>query len=136
KIRSITLWSGDELEVITSKGTVRTKLGVELYETGKIRSIEPVFGTVLKTPYGEIRPFVYKIHMLHAEDSSLKFSEEGELIEFGTLHTTVDTGGTEYRSEGYLSPLIVSLGKGDLTIKRSHEKDIRIDTSIYEVRFR
>ena len=39
KIRSITLWPSDELTVKTPLGPVKSKLGIELYESGRIRSI-------------------------------------------------------------------------------------------------
>ena len=52
KIRAITLWPSDEISVKTPVGSIRTKLGVELYENGNIRSIEPVYGTVISTPEG------------------------------------------------------------------------------------
>ena len=32
---------GDEISVNTPAGIIRTRLGVELYESGKIRSIQP-----------------------------------------------------------------------------------------------
>lgn len=80
KIRSITLWPSDELTVKTPAGPVKTKLGVELYENGQIRSIEPVYGTVLHTSSGDIRPFRYRPVMMHAENASLKFDENGKLL--------------------------------------------------------
>jgi hypothetical protein len=61
KIRSITLWPGDEISINTPAGIIRTRLGVELYESGKIRSIQP---------YNVFRPL-----MMHAENASLAFPE-------------------------------------------------------------
>ncbi len=78
RIRSITLWPGDTIEVRTSYGVIKTGLGVELYESGKLRSIEPSFGTVLNTPEGEIRPFRYRMSMFHAENALLRFTEDGK----------------------------------------------------------
>ncbi len=80
KIRSITLWPSDELSIKTPAGIIRTKLGIELYENGGIRSIEPVFGTVIHTPEGDIKPFRYRPVMMHAENASLKFDGSGNLI--------------------------------------------------------
>ena len=79
KIRSITLWPVDEITVNTSAGPVRTKLGIELYESGKIRSIEPVFGTVISTPDGDIKPYRFRPVMMHAENATLKFDENGRI---------------------------------------------------------
>ena len=80
KIRSITLWPSDELSIKTPAGLIKTKLGIELYENGSIRSIEPVCGTVISTPSGDIRPFRYRPVMMHAENATLKFTEDGKLI--------------------------------------------------------
>ena len=80
KIRSITLWPSEELCIKTPAGIIKTKLGIELYENGSIRSIEPVFGTVISTPSGDIRPFRYRPVMMHAENATLKFTEDGKLI--------------------------------------------------------
>ena len=79
KIRSITLWPVDEITVNTPAGTVRTKLGIEFYESGKIRSIEPVFGTVISTPDGDIKPYRFRPVMMHAENATLKFDENGRI---------------------------------------------------------
>lgn len=80
KIRSITFWPSDELSIKTPAGLIKTKLGIELYENGSIRSIEPVYGTVISTPSGDIRPFRYRPVMMHAENATLKFTEDGKLI--------------------------------------------------------
>lgn len=80
KIRSITLWPSDELCIKTPAGLIKTKLGIELYENGSIRSIEPVYGTVISTPSGDIRPFRYRPVMMHAENATLRFTEDGKLI--------------------------------------------------------
>ena len=80
KIRAITLWPSDEISVNTPAGPVKTKLGVELYESGKIRSIEPVFGTVLSTPQGDIKPYRYRSIMMHAENATLRFDEDGRIL--------------------------------------------------------
>ena len=80
KIRAVTIWPCDEISVMTPTGPVRTKLGFELYESGALRSIEPVYGTVLSTPQGDIRPFRFRPVMMHAENATLKFTEQGEIL--------------------------------------------------------
>ena len=80
KIRAITLWPSDEISVKTPVGSIRTKLGVELYENGNIRSIEPVYGTVISTPEGIIKPYRFRMVMMHAENATLKFDEDGRIL--------------------------------------------------------
>ena len=77
KIRAVTLWPGDEISVLTPVGRIRSKLGFELYESCALRSIEPVYGTVINTPEGEIRPYRYRPVMMHAENATLGFTEDG-----------------------------------------------------------
>ncbi|MBR3143197.1 MAG: hypothetical protein IKF09_08650 [Clostridiales bacterium] len=80
KIRAVTIWPVDEIEVKTPVGPVRTKLGFELYESGALKSIEPVYKTVIYTPKGDIRPYRFRPVMMHAENATLKFTEDGNLI--------------------------------------------------------
>jgi hypothetical protein len=107
KIRSITLWPGDQITVNTTKGPVATKLGIEIYEDKKIRSIEPSFGTIFKTEYGDAKPFMVRKHMLHSEDASARFDEDGNLLSFTTLQTRVEADGKIYKAGDYRSPLII-----------------------------
>ena len=80
KIRAITIWPSDEISVNTPAGPVKTKLGVELYESGKIRSIEPVYGTVIHTSERDIKPYRFRPVMMHAENATLKFDEDGRIL--------------------------------------------------------
>ena len=80
RLRAVTIWPCDEIEVPTPVGSIRTKLGFELYESGALRSIEPVFKTVIHTPKGDIRPYRYRPIMMYAENATLKFDEEGKIL--------------------------------------------------------
>lgn len=135
KIRSITLWPTDSITVTTSKGQVTSKLGVEIYENKKIRSIEPSFGTVFDTEYGKAKPFMIRKHMLHAEDASARFDNEGNLTSFATLHTKVEVNDKIYKAGDYRSPLFIYLGKGSIGIRGANDMNIWFDTAHDEVRF-
>ena len=136
KIRSITLWPEDSVTVKTSIGPVTSKLGVELYEDGNVRSIEPVFGTSFTVEYGEAKPFMVRKHMLHAEDASIRFDENGNIISFATLQTQVETEGKVYKAGDYSSPLIIYLGDGTVGIRGANDTNIWINTLENKVRFR
>ncbi|MBO4242359.1 MAG: hypothetical protein J5883_03690 [Clostridiales bacterium] len=135
KIRSVTLWPNDSITVNTPQGPVTTKLGFEIYENGNIRSIEPSFGTRYSTEYGEADPFIIRNHMLHAEDASTGFDENGNLVRFATFNTKVEINGRSYKAKDYRSPLIIFPGEGAIGIKGSDDIDLWIDTSDNEVRF-
>ena len=135
KIRSITLWPGYRTEIMTPLGKITTDLGVELYENGHIRSIEPIYGTVIDTPFGEMKPYVYRDLMLHAENSSMVFAEDGKLMSVSTILSVLEVNGTELRSPGYKSPLKLDLGGAAITAETG-SKIIRIDAKRDSVRFR
>ena len=135
KIRSITLWPNDSITVNTPKGPVTTKLGIEIFEDKKIRSIEPSFGTIFKTEYGDAKPFMVRKHMLHSEDASARFDEDGNLISFTTLQTHVEADGKIYKAGDYRSPLIIYLGKGTIGLRGANDLNVWFDTQHTEVRF-
>lgn len=135
KIRSITLWPVDSITVDTPAGTVTSKLGIELYEDKTIRSIEPAFGTVLSTGFGDAKPFMVRKHMMHAEDASMKFDKDGNLASFTTLKTKVEVDGETYKAGDYRSPLIICFGDDVIEIRGAHNLNRRIDTLQNKVRF-
>lgn len=135
KLRSITLWPNDKITVRTSAGPVETKLGVEFYENGRIRSIEPVIGTTVKTPWGDVSPYIYRPVMFHAENSSMTFDEDGRLSGFSTIKNGVEADGIVYRPGGYMQPLTVRLDGDTLHITGHVTKDIRVDSLTAKVRF-
>ena len=135
EIRSITLWPTDTVTVQTSKGPVTSKLGVELYEDTKIRSIEPAFGTIFETEYGEAKPFMVRKHMLHAEDASARFDQDGRLISFATLQTKVEAGGNIYKAGDFRSPLIIYLNEDSVGLSGANDMNVWFDTKINTVKF-
>lgn len=135
RLRSITLWPTDTVKVRTPAGEIETRLGIELHENGRIRSIEPVYNTVISTPYGDVKPFTYREIMLHAEGSSLVFSEEGDLVSLSTIISGITAGDETYRPGGYRQPLKVVFERDELIISRQNEPDVHIDPARVTVRF-
>ena len=77
-VQSVTIWPQAPLKFRTPLGVVETRKGVEFYEDGTLKSIEPVFGSRIQTPNGEIRPFPINSLKLHAEGNTLQFQPDGE----------------------------------------------------------
>ena len=94
KVKSFTIWNRDTVTVDTKYGEVETNFGFDLREDGKLKSIEPVFGTKLETEKGVIYPFDTDNYRLSAENNSLVFDEEGDIVSVKTLRTglKVSTG--------------------------------------------
>ena len=135
KIRSITLWPDDSITITTPKGLIESKLGIEIYEDKTIRSIEPAFGTVIATDYGEAKPFMIRKHMLHAEDASMRFDEKGSLTSFATLQTRVNANDKIYRAGDYRSPLMIYLGNNTVKIRGANDLNVWFDTTRDKVTF-
>ena len=94
KVKSFTIWNRDTVTVDTKYGEVETNFGFDLREDGKLKSIEPVFGTKLETEKGVIYPFDTDNYRLSAENNSLVFDEKGDIVSVKTLRTglKVSTG--------------------------------------------
>ena len=52
KVKSITLWPGEIISVMTPKGSLKVKSGISFYEDGSIKSVEPAVKTLVDTPIG------------------------------------------------------------------------------------
>ena len=106
KVASITIWPKERLTIKTLYGDITTDLGVEFYESGEIKSVEPVLGSVLKLPKSEkfrvlplikssdgitnwndgvLYPFYSMAFRMHADDNSLKFEKDGRIAEVRTV---------------------------------------------------
>jgi hypothetical protein len=88
-IKSLTIWPKEKLAIPTRYGEVATKFGMDFYESGKLKSVEPVFGTKLKTKWGILEPFDCKNLRLTAENNSLRFDENGRILSAKTLRGKV-----------------------------------------------
>ncbi len=87
KVKSFTIWNRDNVTVDTKYGEVETNFGFDLREDGKLKSVEPVFGTKLETEKGVIYPFDTDNYRLSAENNSLVFDEKGDIVSVKTLRT-------------------------------------------------
>lgn len=75
----------DTILVQTKYGDIKSNFGFELTEKGKLKSIEPMFGVMLKTECGKLYPFNSENYHLQAENNSLVFDDDGELSAAATL---------------------------------------------------
>lgn len=81
RLRAVTIWKRTSLTVRTERyGVIRTHFGAEFYEDGSPRSIEPAFGTKITMNGRQVHVFNPDVLRLHAENNSMKFDEEGNLI--------------------------------------------------------
>jgi len=82
KIKSITIYDHETMDVSTRYGVIKTNVGVSFYEDGKLESLEPVFKTCIQVNGKMIKPFNFFADHMHADHNSLRFDKEGYIIDF------------------------------------------------------
>lgn len=84
-IKSITLFPGEEITLnAPSVGKIKVRSGFALFESGKLKSLEPAVPTKIKTPIGEIMAFDPSAVGLNADDNSLCFDDKGRICSLTT----------------------------------------------------
>jgi len=88
-IRSITLFPGEVVEIETTYGKIRTRIGFSLYESGKLESLEPAVPVIIQTPIGAIAAFDPNAIGINADSNSLVFDEDGKVTALTTAHNRI-----------------------------------------------
>jgi len=88
-IRSITLFPGETVKIVTNYGEIIARNGFSLYESGKLESLEPSAPVLIPTPLGEITAFDPNAIGINADINSLIFNEDGKAISLTTVHNRV-----------------------------------------------
>ncbi len=87
KLKSITFWPGDLLDIETPIGKKTVRVGISFYESGALKSFEPAKATKIITPIGEIIAYDVAPLGIHGDTNSLTFFEEGNIK---SLYTSTD----------------------------------------------
>ncbi|GHU51409.1 hypothetical protein AGMMS49975_04690 [Clostridia bacterium] len=82
KIKSVTLYPNEFVDIMTSQGTIKTRVGFSLYEDGKLRSLEPALPTKITTKDGTFRAYDINANCVNADRNSLEFGADGGVISF------------------------------------------------------
>ena len=83
-IKSVTLYPGEEIELQTPAGKVKTKIGFSLYEDGTLESVEPSSEVLINTPIGMFLAMDSMAVGINADSNSIKFDKNGVLVSFKT----------------------------------------------------
>lgn len=79
RLKSLTLWPKEVVEVEVNNIKIKTRIGISLFEEGTIQSCEPMLPTSIKTPIGQIEAYDKNAIGIHGEDNSLKFNRDGSV---------------------------------------------------------
>ncbi|WP_124064789.1 hypothetical protein [Clostridium sp. E02] len=88
-IKSITLFPGEEVTVKTPVGQLKTKVGISLYESGALKSIEPSEPVSVTTKIGTIIAYDPDQIGIHADSNSLSFTEDGMVSSLITCDNSI-----------------------------------------------
>ncbi|HHE31094.1 MAG TPA: hypothetical protein ENL07_00265 [Chlorobaculum parvum] len=99
-LKSLTLWPGEFLTLMTPAGQIRVRTGIAFYEDGTIRSLEPAGVVQVETPIGTMTAYDNDPQGVHGDLNSLQFSPEGTVMALKTIAeeiTVTDQLGNAHR---------------------------------------
>jgi antitoxin component YwqK of YwqJK toxin-antitoxin module len=89
-IKSITFWPKEKISIQTSQGEITARTGISLYESGKLKSLEPNIPTPINTPIGTITAFDFTPLGINGDINSLAFFEDGRIQSILTYSSKVE----------------------------------------------
>jgi len=84
-IKSVSLFPGEKIKVETPAGFLETGIGFSLYESGELKSVEPIEPTLINTPIGDFMAYDPDAVGVHADTNSMCFDEQGRMNSFKTV---------------------------------------------------
>lgn len=79
QLKSLTLWPREFVQVKLEGKNSKARIGISLYENGKLKSFEPYNETIINTPIGDIEAYDKNAIGIHGEENSLNFYEDGKV---------------------------------------------------------
>lgn len=124
KLKSVTLWPGEIIEVPTRYGEIPTRIGIAFYEDGSVKSLEPAFPIEITTSIGEFKAYDAAAVGINGDENSLVFDDIGYLTDLTTSINSVEVIDGEGKSiheylpsitYDELEPLRVRFARGMVT---------------------
>ena len=95
KLKSLTFWPKERVELKLLDTKVKVRIGVSFYESGKIASCEPSIPTIIGTPIGNIESYDKNAIGIHGDDNSLKYYEDGSIKSIITSTNIIKVHGKD-----------------------------------------
>ncbi|KZK75146.1 MAG: hypothetical protein A3K90_05340 [Pelodictyon luteolum] len=89
-LKSLTLWPGESLAIMTPLGMITARKGVSFYENGAVGSLEPLKKTMIETPIGAMRAYDSEPNGIHGDTNSLQFTQDGSIKGLSTVDEAVE----------------------------------------------
>lgn len=114
KLRSLTLWPGEMIQIMTPIGALEVRTGFSLYEDGRLQSVEPASELTIESMLGKITVFDPDALGIHADQNSLKFNQNGSIKGFkSTTHGVIikDENGNQIKVGPRIVPSYVDINE-------------------------
>jgi hypothetical protein len=128
-LKSITLWPGQQMTVMTPAGEIRIRTGIAFYENGAIRSLEPAKPVQVETPAGLVTAYDNEPQGIHGDLNSLQLTPEGSVEGLSTTKEEVivlDHHGKEHRFHPALKNNVCGNERKVVVPMKMHFRDGRI----------
>ena len=89
RLRSLTLWPGEEVVVRAPCGKVPVRLGLSFHPGGGLRSLEPARPVEAPTPVGPVWAYDPDAVGIAGDDNSLAFDPDGQVVRAATVRSVV-----------------------------------------------
>lgn len=94
RLKIIMFWPGEVVQISTPLGVYPGRIGIRMYESGALRSFEPALPVDIVTPIGNMTAFDPCAVGVDADMNSVRFDEDGHLMQFSMAGDLVVRGGT------------------------------------------
>ena len=98
-LKSITLWPGQAVSVSTPVGIISVRKGISFYESGQIRSFEPLKKIELHTPIGRVLAYDNEPNGIHGDINSVQLALDGSIEALSTVDHAVQVSLPNDRGE-------------------------------------
>lgn len=84
RLQSLTIGLGEKLTVPTRYGKIQTSVGISLYPSGSLSSVEPDPGSRIRVDSQTYLAFDLFANRIHADQNSCRFREDGKILSLVT----------------------------------------------------
>jgi len=89
RLRSITLWPGEVVQVPTPVGVLAARVGISFRADGSVRCLEPAKPQTVMTPVGKVNAYDLDTVGISGDINSLAFATDGSIARVSTSLTSV-----------------------------------------------